>query len=175
MSFCMGLFFVDIHSKIFRSTFGNRFLSYQILIMPISSLWVTWINYLIQKKNCQNILVILLDNVKLRNFIHKNCLIDIGHLGISFTWYRRADSKVIFTRVDGALLNSHPLSLYHVLNNLPFLGSDHDPILLNLSQINSQTTIIVSNLRQNGSSVINYLLLLKMYGPILLGILKFFN
>lgn len=85
---------------------------------------------------------------KFNNLINPNGLIDIGQVGIPFTWYKKREAiETIFTRLDRVLINVHRLRLYPtvVSNNLPIFRLDHPPILLNLTEICAQKGIIILN------------------------------
>ncbi|KAK9265469.1 hypothetical protein L1049_012595 [Liquidambar formosana] len=66
-------------------------------------------------------------------FIDRCNLIDIGHIGLPYTWYNKREGiDAIFERLDRVLVNLDWLNDYPNawVDNLPIMGSDHGPILL---------------------------------------------
>lgn len=78
-------------------------------------------------------------------------MIEIGPLGIPFTWCnKREASNAIFARLDRALIDFHYLKLYPkaVWDNVPIIEPNHTSILMNPSQTHALHRIVILDLRQ---------------------------
>lgn len=76
--------------------------------------------------------------IKFNKFFNSNGLIDVGHLGASFGWHnKRKPTNVVFARLNRALANVHWLKLYRSAIYVTIIGSNHAPVLLDISYLNA--------------------------------------
>ncbi|OMO50989.1 reverse transcriptase [Corchorus capsularis] len=77
-----------------------------------------------------------------RSMIERSSLIDLNYHGQKFTWINRRDNMLIKERIDRALVNLDWMETYpkSQVFNLPIIGSDHSPLLIDTNVVDGKAT-----------------------------------
>lgn len=93
------------------------------------------------------------------------------HFAVPFTRHnKRGSNNAVLARPDRALANVHWLKLYlsAILYNLPIIGSDHSPILHDMSHLNTPHRLSYFKFEASGFLIKVSLIWFKMFGHVLL-------
>lgn len=70
--------------------------------------------------------------------LDENSLVDLGCYGLPFAWYNNCSYAAVILKDRKVMSNQQRLNLYKEarVENLPIIGSNHDPILLKIDNWN---------------------------------------